>query len=60
MNRPSLLAFLLLAACSDDRPPAPTAQQADQLNGAEDMLNDLAKKEGPEAKAPDPSNSATD
>ena len=30
---------LLLAACGDDRPPAPTPEQSDQLNQAEEMLN---------------------
>ena len=49
--------FLILAACGDGRPPAPTAEQSEQLNDAEAMLNDLAKEEGPEANAPDPSNS---
>ena len=48
---------LILAACSDDRPPAPTAAQAQQLNDTEAMLNELAKEEGPEARAPDPSGS---
>jgi hypothetical protein len=48
---------LMLSACSDDRPPAPTAEQADQLNEAESLLNQMGKEEGPEANAPDPSNS---
>ena len=48
---------LLLAACNRDQPPAPAAEQADQLNEAEDMLNDMAKTEraAPEDTAP-PSN----
>jgi hypothetical protein len=33
---------LLLAACRDDRPPAPTAEQSDQLNEAENLLNQQA------------------
>jgi hypothetical protein len=33
---------LLLAACSDDRPPAPTPEQSDQLNEAENLLNQQA------------------
>jgi len=53
------LLLLLTAACRDQRPPAPTAEQADQLNDAEAMLNDMAKnEEGPEANAPSPSNSS--
>src|ERR1700741_1147805 len=34
-------ALLVIAACRDERPPAPTPEQSDQLNQAEDMLNDL-------------------
>jgi hypothetical protein len=48
--------LLPLAACRDEAPPAPTAEQADQLNDADSMLNSLANEEGPEAEAPDPSN----
>jgi hypothetical protein len=56
-----ILIFLTLAlsACGDDRPPAPTPEQADQLNAAEDMLNAL-NEEGPAPESTDPSNSATD
>lgn len=43
---------LALAGCGEQRPAAPTAEQNDQLNEAEAMLNE----EGPEAEAPDPSN----
>ena len=51
--------FLLLGACRDHRPPAPTAEQSDQLNDADAMLNDLANnEEGPEANASSPSNSS--
>ncbi|HVU28768.1 MAG TPA: hypothetical protein VHE36_00070 [Sphingomicrobium sp.] len=52
--------FLFLLAChKQEEPPAPTAQQSDQLNEAEDMLNDMAQnKEGPEANASGPSNSS--
>ena len=51
--------LLLSAACRKDEPPAPTAEQADQLNEAEDMLNGMAQnEEGPEANAPSPSNSS--
>ena len=40
-----LLALLSLAACRDDRPPAPTAEESDQLNQAEELLNELSAKE---------------
>ena len=53
-----LCLLLLTAACRDQAPPAPTSQEADQLNEAEGMLNDLAtNEEGPEADAPAPSSS---
>ena len=49
-----LLAFaFLLPACGEQRPPAPTAEESDQLNEAEAMLNE----EGPGTEAPSPSNS---
>jgi hypothetical protein len=49
--------MLLTAACRDEQPPAPTAQQSDQLNEAEDLLNSVAQnEEGPEANASGPSN----
>ena len=43
---------LALAGCGEQRPPAPTSEQNDQLNEAEAMLNE----EGPGTEAPDPSN----
>jgi hypothetical protein len=64
MRRALLLAFVLFAGCRDHRPPQPTAEQSDQLNDAEDMLNSMARnqaaqnREGPEANAPGPSNSS--
>jgi hypothetical protein len=49
---------LALAACRKDQPPAPTTEQAEQLNDAENMLNDVAaNEEGPE-QSPGPSNSS--
>jgi hypothetical protein len=49
--------FLVLAACKDDRPPAPTAEQAAQLNEAEDLLNNMAaNEEGPVDRSTGPSN----
>jgi hypothetical protein len=33
---------LVLAGCGERRPPAPTAEQNDQLNEAEDMLDEEA------------------
>jgi outer membrane lipoprotein-sorting protein len=48
-----LSAVLFLAGCKDHRPPAPSAEQAAQLNEAEDMLNDMAaNEEGPTDRAP--------
>jgi hypothetical protein len=50
--------ILLAAACREQRPPAPTSEQSDQLNEAESMLNELAtNEEGPEQR-PGPSNSS--
>ena len=58
MTKSALLIFAtLLAACRDDRPPTPTADQSAELNETEDMLNDMAaNEEGPEANASSPSN----
>ena len=54
--RKSLIALaLLVAACADDRPPAPTAEENERLDEAEAMLNEMGNEEGPEAEAPDPS-----
>jgi hypothetical protein len=52
----NLCTFLLIAACHDRRPPAPSAHQAEQLNQAEDMLNDMANEEGPADRSTGPSN----
>jgi hypothetical protein len=54
-----LCAFLIAAACHRHEPSAPTPEQSDQLNQAEDMLNGMAQnEEGPEANASGPSNSS--
>jgi hypothetical protein len=55
--RPAVFsALMLLAACGDDRPPAPTAEESDQLNEAEELLNqEAAKEKGPEDRSPGPS-----
>jgi hypothetical protein len=36
---------LLLTACGEDRPPAPTEAEDRQLNEAEAMLNDVSANE---------------
>jgi hypothetical protein len=52
-----LLCAFLLAACRDNRPPAPTTEQSAQLNDAEDMLNGMAQnEEGPADRSASPSN----
>ena len=55
--RLALLALTLsVTACRDAQPPLPTWDESAQLDEAEDLLNQAAKEEGPEAEAPDPSN----
>ena len=53
-----LLALLILSvgACHDDRPQAPTADESARLDQGANLLDSFANEEGPEAKAPDPSN----
>ena len=47
MRIASLCLTLMLAACEDQRPPAPTAEESAALNDADAMLDDLAKNETP-------------
>ena len=47
MKQILLCAALLLASCGDSRPPAPTAEESDQLNEAENLLNEAAEGEAP-------------
>ena len=45
MKESLFLLFLFLAGCGEQRPPAPTPEQNDQLNEAEAMLNEEEGKE---------------
>ena len=53
--------LILLAACADDRPPAPTAEEAERLDEAEELLNQEAEahgnsnEKGPEDRSSGPS-----
>ncbi|HEX8842357.1 MAG TPA: hypothetical protein VF757_08660 [Sphingomicrobium sp.] len=55
-----LLACLILCvtACRDQRPPSPTAEQNQQLNDADAMLNAMANEEGPADRSTGPSNNS--
>ena len=56
MARTLLATLLLLAGCGDDRPPVPTAEESEQLNEVEELLNqEAAKEKGPEDSSPGPS-----
>ena len=55
MKRAFLTLLVLASACNrEEQPQAPTTEESDQLNDAEDMLDELAKEEGaaPEGTAP--------
>jgi hypothetical protein len=53
-----LTALLLCAACKNERPPAPSAEQSQQLNEAENLLDNMAtNEEGPADRSTGPSNS---
>jgi len=53
----TLAPLLLLLACRDQQPPAPSREQSEQLNEAEDMLNSEAQnEEGPADRSASPSN----
>jgi hypothetical protein len=41
-----LTCLLFAAACRDEAPPAPTVEEAEQLNEAEQMLNEHANEAG--------------
>jgi hypothetical protein len=60
MKRLILCLFLIGTACHREQPPpTPTPEQSDQLNEAEDMLNDLAaNEEGPADRSTGPSNNS--
>jgi hypothetical protein len=50
---------MVLSACREHRPPAPTEEQSTQLNEAENILDwEAANEKGPEANASGPSNSS--
>jgi hypothetical protein len=56
-----VLLVLALASCRDHRPPAPTADEADQLNEMDDALNALGNnEEGPADRSAGPSRSSSD
>ena len=56
MSRTLLATLLLLAGCGDDRPPVPTAEESEQLNQVEELLNqEAAKEKEPEDRSPGPS-----
>lgn len=55
MKQAVLAIVLVLGACREQRPPGPTAEEADQLNEAEKMLDNASNQKGPEERSPGPS-----
>jgi hypothetical protein len=53
-----LCLLLFVPGCRKAEPPAPTAEQSAQLNEADQMLDNVANEEGPEANASGPLNSS--
>ena len=55
-----LFLALALAGCRDQRPPAPTQEESEQLNEMDDALNGLAanNEEGPADRSTGPSRSS--
>jgi hypothetical protein len=51
-----IVCLVLLSACHEKRPPAPTAEQNQQLNEMEDALNAMGNEEGPADRSTGPSN----
>jgi hypothetical protein len=50
------VAWMLASRRMRRRPPAPTAEESEQLNEVEELLNEeAAKEEGPEDRSPGPS-----
>ena len=45
MRRAVVLILLALAACADERPPAPTAEESARLNEADAMLDEAANEQ---------------
>jgi hypothetical protein len=53
----ALMLIIPVAACGDERPPAPTAEEAARLDETEAMLNNVAEtQEGPANSSAGPSN----
>ena len=56
MRAPLIASLMLVAACGDDRPPAPTAEESARLDEAEELLNrEAANQEGPADRSAGPS-----
>jgi hypothetical protein len=53
--RCALPLLLMLVACGDERPPAPTAEESARLDEADAMLDNLANEEGPADRSTGPS-----